>query len=290
MTCGRVAFLLRLFFLTMPAALLAQPGSEASGYEGQTFMERLQQGNFRPFLEGVYGVGAPKHKAFTQDFSNTGLVEFRLGFSQIQPYKDYVSTINEGYFYGGSVSKSLSLDEEGPNEALAKATRFGMGNRQGYGYQAGAIALLPYSYFGLGWTKIESDQTAALTPEALAVVERYEGSFRFGQNSEAGMKIQLGKTLAVSGGYEFSVVFPRHLFGKWLGSAMIQSIGYSASVLFSDAIVESSPVLGPLIGFVLRNGVSYVFYWQMRDAMNWPFKTEQPLTFEALKVGASITF
>ena len=104
------------------------------------------------------------------------------------------------------------------------------------------------------------------------------------------MKLRIGKALAVSGGYEFSVVYPRHLFGKWLGSVMIQSIGYSAIVAYSDAIVDATPALGPLITFALRNGLAYVFYWQMREEMNWPFVTERPLTLEAVKVSASFTF
>ena len=83
---------------------------------------------------------------------------------------------------------------------------------------------------------------------------------------------------------------PRHLFGKWLGSVMIQSIGYSAIVAYSDAIVDATPALGPLITFALRNGLAYVFYWQMREEMNWPFVTERPLTLEAVKVSASFTF
>ena len=265
-------------------------GQEESGAAGQTFMERVRQGNFRPFFEAAYGSGAPKHKSFSQDFAKTGLAEFRLGFSQIEQYRDYVYAINEGYLFGGFVSQDLSTGDQAANEANAKATRFGMGNRLGYGYELGPFMLLPYNYFGIGWSNIDAENKSALSSDALAIVERYEGNYRFGQDSEAGMKVRIGKALAVTGGYEFNVVYPRHLFGKWLGSLMIQSIGYSAIVGFSDAIVDASPLLGPLITFALRNGVAYVFYWQLREDMNWPFTTERPLTFEAWKVSASLTF
>ncbi len=286
--CIALPFFLSYFELLSPGLVIAQSGE--SGFEGQTFMERMRQGNYRPYLEAAYGIGVPKHKSFAVDFDNNGLAEFRLGFSQIDPYKNYVYTINEGYLFGGFLSRDLALEEDKLHEGNTKATRFGLGNRQGYGYKLGPFTLLPYSYFGMAWTKIEAENKAELSADELAIVERYEGSYRFGQTSEAGMKVRLGKMLAGSAGYEFSVVYPRHLFGKWFGSMLIQSIGYSAIVAYSDAIVDATPALGPLINFALRNGLAFVFYWQMREEMNWPFATERPLTLEALKVSASFTF
>jgi hypothetical protein len=60
--------------------------------------------------------------------------------------------------------------------------------------------------------------------------------------------------------------------------------------VFSEDIIRSSKLLGPVMYFVLKNGLAYVFYTQLQDKMNWPFDSETPLTIEALKIGASITF
>jgi hypothetical protein len=49
-------------------------------------------------------------------------------------------------------------------------------------------------------------------------------------------------------------------------------------------------VLGPIMYFVLKNGISYVFYTQLQEKMNWPFNSETPLTIETIKIGASISF
>jgi hypothetical protein len=42
--------------------------------------------------------------------------------------------------------------------------------------------------------------------------------------------------------------------------------------------------------FLLQNGVSYAFYSALRYDTHWPFPTEDPLTIETAKLGASITF
>src|SRR5262245_16899633 len=179
MTFRCIALVLFVLYFVVSSPWLAQAQSGESGYQGQTFMERMRQGNYRPYFEAAYGEGMPKHKSFSDDFAKSGLAEFRLGFSQIEQYKEYVYTINEGYLFGGFHSQDISLGEASSNEANAKATRFGLGNRQGYGYQLGPLTLLPYGYFGMAWTKIEAENKAALSSDELAIVERYEGSYRF---------------------------------------------------------------------------------------------------------------
>lgn len=253
-------------------------------------MDRLLMGNFRPFIEANYGLGTPKHKAFSTDFSELGAVEIKIGFSEIKQFRDYVYSLDDRYLYGGYISKDAHYDYEDVGVEVTKATRFGTGSRLGYGYRAGSFDLLPYAFLSLAWTKIEPGSTEGLSQQEIDLLQRYEGPFRFGQASEAGVKLGLFKTISLTGGYEYAVIFPRHLFGKWLGSFTLQSIGYSAISLYGEAIVGTSPILGPIMYFALQNGLTYVFYWQMRDHMNWPFVTETPLTFESWKLGFSITF
>ena len=60
--------------------------------------------------------------------------------------------------------------------------------------------------------------------------------------------------------------------------------------IFADQIVQSSPTLGPILHFLLKNGASLGYYLLVRDDMNWPFASETPLTVESFKLGAAITF
>jgi hypothetical protein len=280
--------------LAAQATRSAPAGSDTAqvdeGGSSENPMDWAWRGDFRPFFEANYGLGTPKHKAFANDFSQVGLAEFKIGLGEIKQVKDYIYSIDDRYLYASYISKDIDYDYEDVGAEVTKATRFGSGNRTGYGYRAGEIDFLPYAFLSLAWTRIDPGSTVGLSAQEIELLERYDGPFRFGQASEAGVKLGLFKTISLTGGYEYAVIFPRHLFAKWLGSFTIQSIGYSAISLYGERIVDSSPVLGPILYFLLQNGVTYAFYWQMRDNMNWPFETETPLTFESLKLGASITF
>ena len=294
-----VRTILVLVALLMAASLSNELGAQTtrrSPVQGDTTlveenpMEWAWRGDFRPFLEANYGIGTPKHKAFATDFSEVGAVEVKLGLTEIKQFQDHIYSLDDRYLYGGIISKDVHYNYDDVGAEVSKATRFGTGNRMGYGYRAGSFDFLPYAFLSLAWTNIDSGSTAGLSSQEIELLGRYQGPFRFGQVSEAGVKVGLFKTISLIGGYEYAVIFPRHLFGKWLGSFTLQSFGYSAINFYGEMIVSASPILGPLLYFALQNGITYVFYWQMRDSMNWPFKTETPLTFESLKLGVSITF
>lgn len=283
-------FLATLLVQELEAQVRRSPSGSDTTQPQENPMEWAWQGDFHPFVEANFGLGTPKHKAFAIDFSEVGVSEFKLGFTEVKQFRNHVYSLDDRYLYAGYISKDIHPDYEDTGAEVTKATRFGTGNRTGYGYRAGSFDFLPYAFLSLAWTKIEPGATDGLSLEEIQLLDRYEGSFRFGQASEAGIKLNFFKTLSFTGGYEYAVIFPRHLFGKWLGSFTLQSIGYSAINLYGERIVGASPVLGPLLYFFLQNGITYVFYTQMRDSMNWPFETETPLTFESLKLGVSLTF
>jgi hypothetical protein len=54
--------------------------------------------------------------------------------------------------------------------------------------------------------------------------------------------------------------------------------------------MDSSPVAGPIMNFLLKGGYSYAFYKLKSEKMNWPFNTETPLTYETIKFGLTFSF
>jgi len=140
------------------------------------------------------------------------------------------------------------------------------------------------------WTKFDPVDSTGISEEDRKILDRYAGAFRFGHSGEAGVKLQIAKTFGIVVGYEFAVVYPRHIFWPWLGSHIIQSTALGMISTFSEDIVNSSPIFGPVMYFLLKNGVMYAFYQGYKEKMNWPFDSETPLTIETFKIGASLTF
>lgn len=286
----------RIAMLAALGAVLApsQDGLAQTSYGGEDdWFAWVRQGNFKPFLGATYGYAMPKHSDLGAELANVGSAELVLGFSEIEPYdKKYVVSIDERYAFGSYAASDLDpFDEVGSSELDTRLYGFGIGNRLGYGYRIGAIELLPYNQNAMAVTQVEwKDRPTDLSAEDAALLDRFEGDYRFSTLAEPGAKVRLFKGLSVFASYEMRVVFPRYVFGKWVGSAIVQYAGQSALTYFADEIVNTSPIIGPLLYFVLKNGLSYAFYAAMKTDAYWPFSSETPLRMEAAKLGVSLTF
>lgn len=272
-----------LVLIIQSTSLMAQ--SKTKGYSNWAL-----KGEFKPFVEVMYGVGQPKHINFTDDFAKYGLIEARIGYTEIIKFRKSVYSLDDRFVFGDFLSSDASFLEDKEGRVKSEIYRFGFGNRLGYGYQLGGITLMPYNQNQFVWTKLTSTRPEDMLPENIQILDRYEGSYRFGISSAAGVKLDLYKTLSVMGAYEFAVVYPRVIFWPWLGSYMIMQTGINMVSVFSEDIVKSSPVFGPLMYFLLKNGIAYAFYTGLQEKMNWPFTSETPMTMESFKIGASLTF
>lgn len=259
----------------------------------------------RPFIEVNYGIGEPKNEDFTNDFSKIGLVELKLGYlKESSFYYDNIDDRKESFVLGSKIGTSLQSEDASSDEFRSTLYRFGIATRNTLGYYWGDVSLLPYHQDGFVWSRLESDDLVynnqsfdvllnLLSPEDLnnyQVIERYRDAFRFGTINEGGIRLEFAETVSLNAGYEAAVIFPRHLFWKHAGSFIIEKAGQGALKFFIDEILDSSPVAGPIVNFILQNGYSYAFYLLKKDDMNWPFTTESPLTYETFKFGLTFTF
>jgi hypothetical protein len=248
--------------------------------------------DFRPFLEGNYGLGIPRQKLFEGEFENYGSVEAKLGYSKIAIYKKFVLDMDERYAFGSYSNEQQNLmdSEADPGKVKTEMIHFGFGNRLGYGYKMGFISLLPYQQSQIAWSKVTSERPEELSANDLAILDRYEGTYHFGLSTEGGVKIELFKSVAITGGYEAAVIYPRFVFFPWLGGIIVETFIVGGVSFFAEDLVVHSEVLGPLFYAILRNAAAYGVYLGMKNEMYWPVNSEVPLTYETFKLGLSFTF
>lgn len=295
MTNKILLFILALLFL---APNLSQAQRNKRLYEDQNSFNKFDDwddfdlfewNQTKPMIEFTYGMVEPKHRRFSDEFSKLGLAELKLGYRSLDSYyKNYLLEQDERFLFASFMNKDLSSEKIGTS-LNSEMWRFGFARRSGFGYGFEGLAFLPYSSFGFTWTKLDMKDIPA-NPEDIAITERFNDSFKFGTIAEGGIAIEFASFLSVNASYEASVVFPRHLFWKHMGSFAIEMIGFNITNYFLEEIIDSSPAAGPILGFLLQNGYSYAFYLLKRDNMNWPFDTETPLTFETFKLGLKFTF
>jgi hypothetical protein len=122
------------------------------------------------------------------------------------------------------------------------------------------------------------------------ILKYYDESFRFGTSTEAGVRYQALKNIVLDAGYERAIVFQRHLFWKWTGSALIESVAQGLADMFVDEVFDSSPTAAPIVNFLLKNGLSYGLYELRQKKMNWPFPSEAPISYDQFKFGVTFVF
>ena len=115
-------------------------------------------------------------------------------------------------------------------------------------------------------------------------LEKFDNVIRFGTTNSAGLQVKVSRMFSFGAEYETDIIFPKHLAFKQFGSFFIELLSQTGiDYLTKGVLLKAIPQGVPVIYFLLKNGLSYLFYTLKKDEMNWPFNTEAPLRIEALK-------
>lgn len=250
----------------------------------------------KPTISLQYGMGQIQRDDMGSSIADPGLFELKLGYMRDKQAwrSDNIIKHNFRYIFLSNISNDIS-GKEGSGIDLATDTwKFGFGRSSGYGYKLSeSSAIIPYYTYTLNWSRVDFTKPDIRTfvPDTDGdIIDYYDESFRFGTSSEGGLRIKFIDNIALEAGYERSIVFQRHLFWKWAGSAVIEGAAQGLLDTFINEIFESSPAAGPIVNFVLKNALAYGIYELRQEKMNWPFSSEAPLTFDQFKVGVTFMF
>jgi len=253
--------------------------------------------NTHPAISLQYGLAKMNREDLQSKFVDPNLLELKLGYiKDIKAWRtDYIIKHNYKFLYLSNESNKLAGKTAlGTGEIESSMWRFGFGSSNGYGYKLGeTAAIIPYNSYTLNWSNIDfkfPDIRTFIPDPDNDVLNLYDESFRFGTSSEGGIRIKALDNLIFDAGYERSIVFQRHLFWKWAGSAIIEGVAQDLLDGFINEVFESSPAAGPIVNFLLKNGLAYGMYELRQKKMNWPFSSEAPMAFDQFKFGVTIIF
>ncbi|MCX6150573.1 MAG: hypothetical protein NTX22_08635 [Ignavibacteriales bacterium] len=251
----------------------------------------------RPTIEASYGLSNVEIKSLSSDFIKPGAVDVRLGYSTMKEYDGYIIKYRHRFLSLANFTKDLSNSSIDGKKLDGNVWRIGVGWLEGYGYQFGRSAIIPYTTNSFVWSRLKLNDLdrwqgveCLNIHKDLAYLKYFNDTFRFGTSTEAGIRFQPIPLVSINAGYERTLVFPRHLFWKHLGSMIIEWAGLGATDLFVREIMEETPAAGPIINLLLKSGVSYGIYQLRREKMNWPFDSAEPLTLDTWRFGVTFTF
>lgn len=242
-----------------------------------------------PTISLIYGLSGVNIKNFSTDFADAGLWELKLGHTTNKYWRSTdILKHKFSYLYVGNYRPGLKgADVQGLETNM---WRFGAGWSNGFGYRLSENAfIIPYYSTIMNWSRIRMVDDPLL-PAEKNKTDLYNESFRFGTGSEAGIRIGLFDHFIIEGGYEKSLIFQRHLFWKWAGSALIEVILQYSLDEFIDEIMESSPYTGPVVNVLLKGALAYGIYELRKDKMNWPFSSEAPVSYDQVRFGVTFIF
>jgi len=251
--------------------------------------------NRKPAISLNVGMTQLKRKDLqTENLADPLSFELKLGTVKQKNIYEKENLIKEhyNYFVISNYSSYLKNKNSKLSDINTDTWKFGFGNQKGYGYKLSqSFAIIPYTESSLNWSRVNfAYDTNFVNNNDIKIMEMYDESFRFGNSSAGGVKVQMFNNLAVDFSYERQIVFQRVLFWKWAGSSIVELASQGLLDNFIDRIFESSPYAAPIVSFVLKNALSYGIYELRQEKMNWPFNSESPLSFDQFKVGVTFIF
>jgi hypothetical protein len=288
-----------ILFILFPFLASAFPqGRREHKYRDPFWIDYFKNG--KPSIELSYGGSHLTLKNSGLDLNRHsyigyGLIELKLGYTYQKPTQksSKITRYKSNFLHGALISSEYPL--ENPSSEGPTIIRFGASGADGYGYLLGKhSSLVFYNSNGITWTRYDAGITA-IPPEYtyeqyLGAREPFDKSIRFGTTTQAGIMVPLAGLLNLNLGFDRTLVFPRHLVWKHLGSVIIEAAGQELLDNFVRAIFRSTPSAVPIVSFLLKGGMSYGLYELRREKMNWPFNSAEPLLFDSFKAGLTLTF
>ncbi len=285
---GHPFSLTALAVLLVASPSLAQEDSSSNRYWSADWSWPHVRGS--PAINLSYGFTTSRLKGMSQSFTDPRIGEIKMG-TLVEETRDSEASIrwyDFGYFEASNISTDLG-SKAASSSIDADLWRFGLGWDKGYGYGSDDASLILFNGYGLHWSRLRIEGTLTDSADS-GLVAPFDGTFRFGTKAEGGIKARVIPNLSIDASYERSIVFPAHLFWKWLGSSVLEVAGQEVLDGFVRKVLQSSPRAAPVVGFILKSGLSYAFYELRKDKMNYPFDSSPPLRHDSFKVGLTFIF
>jgi len=265
------------------------------------FDEYFRWKNKTPIIELNYGQNSFKHNSFNGKFSKNGLINLKLGYKKYNDYDEhpYLVELSENFFHITNSKNDFLLNSNKNHNYSIESWLIGFGNRKGLGYDLGVAKIIPftqssYNLIVLKRNDYPKNNQVMLTSSQIDsdnnIIDRFGEKARFTHQYASGLKVGLGEYISLNANYEVNTVYPRILTWKMLGSYTIQGISFGFLNSFLDEIEESSPEVSPVINVILKSALNYTFYQLRKEKMNWPFNSENPLTYDGFNVGFTFNF
>ena len=267
-----------------------------------SFMMEVDFDERTPMVSLFYGSATPSRDGISGTIEQDMTFGGTLGMGREKAWFRDPSIIqrysNNVYLWYGKAAdaQNVTTPAEGDNPAIAGSSstnlfRVGLADESGFGYKLGESSNLMFlaSNAVLSWTAV-TPQSVTSDPTSAQALRDFEGALRFGEAMRPTIEWRVTGPVSIRVGYEWSQIYPRHMFWYWALSQGIEGIADAGATWFAREIGKSSPAAMPIVYFILKNGVAAGFKALRMNQMNWPFTTVAPMNVHMWNVGIGLHF
>jgi hypothetical protein len=267
-----------------------------------SFMMEVDFNERTPMISLFYGSATPSRDGISGTIEQDMVFGGTLGMEREKAWFRDPSIIqrysNNVYLWYGKAADAQGIvtPAEGDNPAIAASSstnlfRIGLADESGFGYKLGESSNLMFlaSNAVLSWTAV-TPQSVTTDPTSAQAMRDFEGALRFGEAMRPTIEWRVASPISIRVGYEWSQIYPRHMFWYWALSQGIEGIADAGATWFAREIGKSSPAAMPIVYFILKNGVAAGFKALRMNQMNWPFTTVAPMNVHMWNVGIGLHF
>jgi len=244
----------------------------------------------RPTISLSYGLTKPSFKGSFDKMSQNRTGELKLGYTRekkaycsdglIKHKFSYLSISNSGY--------NLGLDKK-IGEINSEMWRIGFGWDRGYGYKFGQSSIVLFNTWGFNWSQLKVEDSIINLYDR-EFINQFHDNFKFGTFAAGGIKIKPISMIEIEAGVERNAIYPAVLFWKASGSLILEAAAQGLVDKFINEVFASTPSAAPIVGFLLKNGLSFAIYELRKEKVNWPFDSPTPLMVDSYKIGLNFVF
>jgi hypothetical protein len=249
----------------------------------------------QPTIDILYGFGKPSFKegVLTKSFASVNTAELKLGFTRkrTELFRQNAMAYKFTYFLISNLSTEWVSKASIGNNFNSDSWRLGFGLSHGYGYNFGETSdLILYNSGNVFWSKYHFKDHLDSMQDIATLKTIDDGSFRFGQSFEAGIKGEIFSPLSLNVAYERVIIYPRFMTWYWCGSEIMRGCGTALVEYFTHKVIRASTGAGPIVNFILINLYDYGAYELKKKYMDWPYMTAPPLMYDNFKFGLTFAF
>jgi hypothetical protein len=144
-----------------------------------------------PTISATYGFSSININNFSGSFTDPNIPELKLGYTTEKPTwkEERILRYSYNYLFLSNFRTDIS-GTPAANEIETNMWRFGLGWAKGYGYDLGNASIIPYYSYSLAWSRLDV-KNFPQDEAGRNKLELYDGSFRFGTGSEAGLRFKV---------------------------------------------------------------------------------------------------